>query len=345
MIAELCLFESGEEKLWDAYVERTPGGLQSQLSGWRRVVASAYGHPSYYLWVRDGTTVRGVLPLIFIQSRLFGRSLVSMPFLDDGGSLADDDVIRDRLLTGALALYERLGADSLDLRYAFPFDRGTSPFGKKVTLRLDLGVDEQRMWTGFDAKLRNQIRKAGKSGLTVRWGGEDLLKDFYSVFSVNMRDLGSPVHGLGFFEAVLKEFPGQSRLILIHLDEKPIGGGLLLSHKETLMMPWASSLRSHFSLCPNYLLYWEALRWGCKNGFKRFDFGRSTPGSGTYDFKKNWGAREEPLYWQLHSRKAEPEPGLQSESPLFRLAGRVWKRIPLGVTRWIGPVLRGQITN
>ena len=39
----------------------------------------------------DAGEVVGVLPLVRIASRLFGRRLVSMPFLDYGGVLAEPD--------------------------------------------------------------------------------------------------------------------------------------------------------------------------------------------------------------------------------------------------------------
>ena len=85
----LCDFEAGEDQVWDEYVRRIPGGQYCLLSGWKRVVEHTYGHRGFYLWALEGDTVRGVLPLIFMNSMVLGRSLVSIPFLDMGGIQAD----------------------------------------------------------------------------------------------------------------------------------------------------------------------------------------------------------------------------------------------------------------
>ena len=50
------------------------------------------------------------------------------------------------------------------------------------------------------------FRKPIKEGLTSKTGGAELLDDFYRVFLVNMRDLGSPVHSLKLMRQVLGEF-------------------------------------------------------------------------------------------------------------------------------------------
>ena len=168
---------------------------------------------------------------------------------------------------------------------------------------LDLLDDPDEMWKRFDAKLRNQVRKASKSGLTAGWSSREGLSDFYKTFAANMRDLGSPVHSHDFFGAILDEFNDSTKIMLVRKDEDVIGGAVCIFFKGSMIVPWASSLREYFSLCPNNLLYWEMVRWGCENGYRRFDFVRSSPYSGTYRFKKQWGAQEEPLHWQCVSRK------------------------------------------
>jgi serine/alanine adding enzyme len=156
------------------------------------------------------------------------------------------------------------------------------------------------------------------------------------VFLENTRDLGSPVHSREFFSAILNEFPDTARLMILLKGKETMGGGLCLLFKNTLLMPWASSLRSYFSSCPNNLLYWETIRWTCENGYKQFDFGRSSVGSGTYRFQKQWGAREVPFHWQCLSKKANNISVIDSDDAKFQWASWIWKRIPMAATRWIG---------
>ena len=160
-----------------------------------------------------------------------------------------------------------------------------------------------------------------------------------------MRDLGSPVHSRGFFDAIFGEFPESAKLMLVRKEKHVIGGAVCLIFKDTMIVPWASSLREFFALCPNNLLYWEMIRWGCENGYRRFDFGRSSPDSGTYRFKKQWGAKDEPLHWQCVSRQLSNGTSAQADSHKYRWVTKTWSRLPLSFTKLVGPLVRGQISN
>jgi hypothetical protein len=140
---------------------------------------------------------------------------------------------------------------------------------------------------------------------------------------------------------VLGELTG---IIMVTHHGKYIGGAIYLCFKGRLMVPWVSSLRSHFQYYPNNLLYWDALKLAIDKGCTLFDFGRSSVGSGTYKFKKMWGAVEEQLFWQLKSFGGGDSAGPSSESPKFKMATNLWKRLPVGLTRFLGPKVRKYIT-
>jgi FemAB-related protein (PEP-CTERM system-associated) len=345
MRIEVRPLENGEEKRWDDYVYRCTEAGHCHLSGWRRVIARSYGHRSHYLCAYENGELKGVLPLVAMRSFLFRRSLVSIPFLDDGGICADNERVRNQLCQEALRLYENQKADLLDLRHRYANNLDFPHAGEKVMMILDLIADSDEMWKRFDAKLRNQIRKASKSGLTASWSGKEGLSDFYEIFAANMRDLGSPVHGREFFAAILEEFSDSAKIMLVRKDDHVIGGAVCLWFRSTMVVPWASSLREYFSLCPNNLLYWEMIRWGCENGYHRFDFGRSSRDSGTYRFKKQWGAKEEPLHWQCITRKAGQATMPHADNNKYRWIIRTWSYLPLSFTKLVGPMVRGQVSS
>ena len=214
----------------------------------------------------------------------------------------------------------------------------------RYRLLLDLPESSDLLMKSFKSKLRSQIMKPIKSGLTSRTGGEELLKDFYKVFLVNMRDLGSPVHSPDLMRNVLGQFPNCSRIICVYKDNAPVAAALVVGFNGTLRNPWASSLREHARLSPNMLLYLRMLEYACDHGYRRFDFGRSTKGEGTFRFKEQWGARPEPLGWRevtLGGISARPDDGGQGK---FEMAMRCWKKLPVGVTKFIGPRIRKHIS-
>jgi FemAB-related protein (PEP-CTERM system-associated) len=214
----------------------------------------------------------------------------------------------------------------------------------KVNLALALPSDPDRLWRQIDGKVRNQVRKAERSGLRLEVDGPKFLDPFYECFAANMRDLGSPVHGRAFFRAIFESFGDDARTVLVRQGERVLGGLVALSFKDRLVVPWASTLREHRALCPNMLLYWGILRRACEEGFAWFDFGRSTRGSGTYRFKRQWGAIEEPLFWYSISLGGSQSAPAGNERHRALLAD-LWRRLPFPVSRWLGPRLRRYLTQ
>ena len=209
---------------------------------------------------------------------------------------------------------------------------------------LDLPDTSEQLMNSFKSKLRSQIRRPLKCGLKVKSGGLELLNDFYPVFAENMRDLGSPVHAKAFIKNVVKSASDSARLFIVYQGKIPLACSLTLGCGSLLANPWASSLRRFSSASPNMLLYWSMLEYACENGFKTFDFGRSTPGEGTYKFKKQWGAVEKPLHWTIFStQEMDNVVSETDQKSRFDAAIQLWTKIPVAVTKVIGPPLRKNI--
>lgn len=326
--------------LWDRYVLDRPAATGYHLTAWRQIIEGAFGHRTVYLMARDGEgAVRGVLPLVFLASRLFGRFLVSMPFLNYGGVQADEQGPRDQLLEAAAEEARRFGASHVELRQAqvLPIDW---PFkDHKVSMRLSLPSDFQELWKSFPSKLRSQIRRPQKEGMVAKVGGVDLLDEFYTVFSRNMRDLGTPVYGSSFFRSILDTFPKESAICSVSLNGTVAAAGFVYRFRDMMEIPWASSDRRMDRLSPNMMLYSAVLEHACRQGCKVFDFGRSSVDSGTYRFKEQWGAKPMPLYWYYWMKHAGPLPELNPANPRYRLAISMWQKLPLAVTNLVGPHL------
>ncbi|MGH9429007.1 MAG: FemAB family XrtA/PEP-CTERM system-associated protein, partial [Terriglobia bacterium] len=278
---EVGLLEN-ELAAWDSYVLNHPGACNYHQSRWKSVIEQGFGHPSRYLHVTNAGRIVGILPLVLMKSLLFGRFLVSLPFFNYGGILADGQDAEEALLASAKEIARQERAHHIELRHRTSHELGLQSKQHKVSLTLDLESSVDSQWNGLNAKVRNQLRKAEKAGLCVQRGRSELLDDFYTVFARNMRDLGTPVYGMPFFQAILTNFPSSTRIFVVRLQDQPVAAGLVSTFKETVEMPWAASLLEHRNLCSNMLLYWEAIKFAIDQGFRRFDFGRSTPGEGTY---------------------------------------------------------------
>jgi FemAB-related protein (PEP-CTERM system-associated) len=193
------------------------------------------------------------------------------------------------------------------------------------------------MWSAFRPKLRAQIRRPEKDGACCVDGSDELLDDFYGVFSRNMRDLGTPVYPKAWFAAILQAFRGASRLFVVYMNDVPVASGMTLGFRGTLEIPSASSLREFNGSAPNMLLYWSIIRYAIGQGYRVFDFGRTTRQSGPWHFKRQWGSTESPLSWYYLLAPGGDVPKLNPDNPKFGLAIRVWRNLPLPVANWLGP--------
>jgi serine/alanine adding enzyme len=328
---------SGQEELWDTFVEACPNGSVYHCTVWRKLIKELFGHESFYLYARsDDGAIIGVLPLIRLKSRLFGDFLISVPYVNYGGAIATTVAVEEALMKAAVTLAQDLGAGHIEFRDNRP--RGDWPVRTdKVAMELPLPAEADELWSSLSSKVRAQIKRPIKEGVTVAEGGKELLPNFYRVFSRNMRDLGTPVYPRQLFTLILQTFPQHARIIVLKLEGKPVAASFLLGFRGRLEIPWASSIGEFNRLGVNMLLYWESLKAAISDGYGVFDFGRSTVDSGTYRFKKQWGAQQKQLYWHYWLPVGQDIPQLTPRNPRYRLAVGVWQHLPLWLANHLGP--------
>ena len=125
---------------WQRYVFAHPKATFFHRFEWRELLAEQWKHRPHFLIARRGADVVGVLPLALVRSRLFGTSLVSLPFCVYGGPIIDDpEVLAAALLHDVI---EDTPVDATELR---------ARFGERVT-RIVLDVSD-------DKRLDKPVRK------------------------------------------------------------------------------------------------------------------------------------------------------------------------------------------
>lgn len=347
---EIFIATETDRTLWDAYLLSQAASHHAFCWEWRSVIGQTFGHTPRYLIARDmaanGTSapaIVGILPLFHVKSVLFGSALISLPYLNAGGVLADSQQAYAALLDKARALGADLNADYLELRCQreCPWDDSLEVRTHKVAMVLELEESAEAVFAGFKPKLRSQVRRPSKSGLYAHvTSGEaadgEALDAFYSVFSEHMRDLGTPVFPRALFSNTVRSFGERCRVIVVWHGENAVAAGITIRHERSVEIPWASALRKHSREAPNMLLYWEAIKAACEDGAAVFDFGRSSYGSGPHRFKQQWGASPVPLHWYYDLRKGKM-PDINPANPKYAAMVGCWQRLPLPVANTLGP--------
>jgi FemAB-related protein (PEP-CTERM system-associated) len=341
--APLAVSTATDAREWDAYVESHPDATADHLWGWQDVFRSAFRQSPEYLVARREGRVAGVLPLVLFQSRLFGRFAISVPFLNYGGLLTDDAAAGAALVEAATARAKAFGASHVELRHRARQRPELPARQHKIGLSLALPASSDALWQAIDRKIRNQVRKAQKEGLSVQSGGRELVDAFYPVFAHNMRDLGTPVYSRRLFDETLGRFADRARVFVVTHGGRAIAGSVTIRFRDVVLVPWASSLREFRHLCPNMLVYWAMLEEAIAGGARTFDFGRSSPGGGTHHFKTQWGARETPLHWEYVLISREEPPNQGPTNPRFTRAVNTWKALPLWLANRLGPPIARQL--
>lgn len=324
---------------WEAFVAATPAAGAYHRYAWRGFLEAVFGLETHYLTAYRGDDVCGVLPLARQKSVFFGDYLSSLPYFNYGGICADGAAGRDALVAAAEDLGRGLGVQHVELRHSHDPGLSLPCRTDKVAMLLELPASADELLSGLKAKVRAQIRRPEREGIVCRQGGIELVREFHHVFARNMRDLGTPVYPVRFFETLMARFAADARIFVAELEERPVAAGVVLGSGDTLEIPWASSLREANRLGVNMYLYWQVLRWAIESGYRTFDFGRCSPDGGTYRFKKQWGAQPVQLHWHYLLYGRDELPRLNHSNPKYELLVRLWRKQPLALANAVSPLL------
>ena len=324
---------------WDRFIAATPGGSFYHRFGWRAVNQRAFGHECHYLAARRGERLIGVLPLVAVRSRMFGKILCSMPFVNYGGPVSAEPEAEDALLEAASRLVREQRLDYLELRMLQRTRLELPCAEHKVSLSLELQSDPEVLWSAFKSKHRTNIRRVYKDGFSVRHGGAELLVPFYRVLCESWRSLGTPLYRLEYFRHIFDQLGDDVRLFLVEHEGEPVAAAFNGHFGDTVEGMWLGVRPQYRAAQPSYVLYWEMIRHACESGMRHYHLGRSSAGSEAETFKRKWNAEPRQLYWQYYLPHERALPALNPGNPRFGLAIETWKRLPLGLTRLLGPPL------
>jgi FemAB-related protein (PEP-CTERM system-associated) len=323
---------------WDRFVLGHEHGSPFHMTAWMKSIQETYGFRPWYLEASEGGRTRGVLPLFLVKSPLMGKALISVPFGVYGGALSDSPEAAARLRAEVVRLGRELGVQHVELRNAYPEQAlGFAPVERYVTFTQGIGADEEALLQSIPRKVRYMVRKALKEEFTTRRQSTDY-GAFIDLYTRNLRRLGTPSFPKKHFDALRRHFGGAVDVREVVYRGEVAAAVLTFYFRDQVMPYYGASDPKFHALAPNNFMYFDLMRWGGANGFRTFDFGRSKISSGgSYDFKGHWGMQERVLPYEMLLVKRKELPDFSPRNPLFELPIKIWQRLPLAVTRAVGP--------
>lgn len=329
---------------WNAFVHRSPRASFYHRYEWREINQQCFGHDSVYLAAIDDGQIVGVLPLVHLKSLLFGNLACSMPFVNFGGPCGDSDDIERELLAAANEVAAEWQVDYVELRSQRYLGDAYPSSDHKVSMTIAVDRSAEDLWNGFKTGHRQDIRRGYKNGFTAKFGGLDLLEDFFAVLSDSWHALGTPIYRIYYLEKILFKFPQHTRVCVVYAaDGTPAAGAFDGRHNDIVEGMWLGTRDRYRRDYVGYVLYWELIKNACESGYRRFHLGRSSKDSGGESFKRKWNADLEQLYWHYILRTRTELPSLNPNNPKYEMAIRWWKRMPLSATQMIGPFIARSI--
>lgn len=323
---------------WDEFVFSRPESNVFQRAGWGRVCERALRRPAHGLYVEDGGEVAGVLPLIHINSPIFGNSLISTGFFVYGGPLAVSDEAHRALDAAAAKLARELGADSVEYRNQQPLRPGwPSKTEAYATFKRAIDPDPEINLMAIKRKQRAVVRKALERDLEIEFGRD--VETLYRIMAQSYRNLGTPTFPKALYAGILEEFGEDADILLVRSGGEVVSAVMSFYFRSEVLPYFGGGVPAARGLGANDLMYWRLMDSARERGYTTFDFGRSKVGSGSYAFKKNWGFEPQPLCYEFMLADGADLPDVSPNNPKYRMAVNAWKRLPLPVANVLGPHL------
>ena len=323
---------------WDEFVQRHPHGSPFHLTTWKTSIEATFGYESRYLVAAEGNRIQGVLPLFFIRNLLMGKALISTPFAVYGGILAANDAARHALRAEVQSLGERLGVDYAELRNAYPEQCvGFANVSRYVTFTQTVGPDEAAILESIPRKTRYMVRKAMKHAYTTRQTRDPAI--FEDLYSRNLRRLGTPSFPRKHFATLLERFGDRADIREVWLEGKAVAAVMSFYFRDQVLPYYGAADPQYNEFAPSNYMYFDLMRWAGSHGFKTYDFGRSKKISGSFDFKAHWGMDMRDLPYEMLLVRKKELPNFSPNNPRFQWAIKAWQKVPLPITRAVGPFL------
>ena len=327
--------QSADFSRWDAFVAGCSEATFFHRAGWKTVIERAFGHRTFFLYAEVDGRIVGVLPLAEVKSLLFGHTLAALPFCVYGGVVAEGDRARQALDKAARALAHRLGVGHLEYRSLAPRHPDWVHKDLYVTFRKEIDPDVERNLTAIPRKQRAMVRKGIKAGLKGEI--DESVERFFAAYSTSVHRLGTPVFSKRYFEILKEVFGADCEVLTVTQDGRLVASVLSFYFRDEVLPYYGGGVASAREVAGNDFMYWDLMRRACERGIRVFDFGRSKLGTGSFDFKKNWGFEPQPLHYEYLLVKGRHVPDHNPLNPKYSLFIKLWQRLPLPLANLIGP--------
>lgn len=330
---------------WITFINQYPQATIFHHPFWINLLAACYGYRPILLALQNGEGLMTAgLPLMQVNSWLTGQRAISLPFSDFCPPLGDDQDVLSILLNKLWIWKQQANVRFIQINWPIEMSEHQVYPGETFFRHITpLSSNPNEVTSKYKSKVRRFVQQAEKMGVISRKGDAwSDITQFYKLHILTRKRLGVPVQPLRFFRFIWEILiaKGMGFCILSYKDDQPIAGAIFLCFNRVLTYKFGASEPAYWHLRPNHQIFANAIRWGCENGYRMFDWGRTDfDDVGLRDFKLGWGSEEQVLRYSILAD--QPLPEQLSKGYLRRQMVSVIQHSPPWVCRMIGELLYG----
>ena len=324
--------------VWDEFVKTHSEGTLFHSSLWKEIIERSFDYNSYYFMALEDDQVQGILPLFHVKGWLSGNALISTPFAVYGGILANHLPAQQALLRAAQDLAQQFRAHYIELRHRgeLSLDGLHTKDSVYATFIKKMPEQVEDIYQELPKEARRMVRKGRQHDLELTFESHNL-DQFYNIYAVSVQKFGTPVFPKKLFRNCFDVLEDQTSMLYVYKNGNAIAAVLSFYYKDTVYPYYAGMLPEAKTLAPHNLMYLTLMEQARNSGYSTFDFGRSKLGTGAAKFKEHMGLEPTPLPYQFYLKTGRELPNKNQTNSTYALASNVWKRLPLGMTKLIGP--------
>ncbi|AKB84290.1 GNAT family N-acetyltransferase [Methanococcoides methylutens] len=296
-----------KDEEWDAFLRNYNTASLYHTHHWKHFLEKTFNYESNYIFAKDECeNIVGLLPLFYVKSKLTGNRLCSVPFSHTCGYVGSE-YAKNLLIDEGVDLFSRLDSNYFEIRDLV----NSSGFCHHIlfsthVLELSSNIDET--WLKLHKGTRRGVNKSKSMGVSVHSTKniEDL-KQFYELNCITKKRIGVPCHPWKHFKNMFNLLNEHVSLYIAKYDDEIVAGGIFEYFGDSVTFAYGASNPCHLNKRPNNALIWRCIEDACVNGYKYFDFGRTSDENiGLMNFKRRWGGIEKQLYYSYYPCDTKP---------------------------------------
>ena len=326
---------------WEKMIKMHRDATIFHSTAWARVLVDTYGHRPCYAQMSLNGTLQALVPIMEVKSVLTRARGVCLPFSDYCTPLLFSNFAGELLSQKLQQIARERRWSYFEIRSHSTIPAAAAASESYYGHFLDLKIGRDALISNFSSSARRAVRKAERSGLSVRiQSDEDAMATFYKLHVRTRRRHGVPPQPQSFFVNIQRHLIGAGHgfIVIVEGQKRPLAAAIFFKFGLRAIYKFGASDERLQELRANNLAMSEGIKNLVEGGAETLHFGRTDKeNEGLRRFKRSWGATEETIdYARFDTANASWKHSRDRRSTLHQ---HIFRALPASLNRLAGAII------